>query len=63
MADKTITVTQVRSPIGRQSDQRRTLVALKLNKMHRTATVADTPSNRGRINKVAHLVRVEEQNA
>ena len=63
MAEKTITVTQIRSPIGRPSNQRRTLVALKLNKLQRTSVVEDTPSNRGRINMVAHLVRVDEQNA
>ena len=61
MTEKTITVTQIRSPIGRHISQRRTLVALKLNKLHRTSVVADTPSNRGRIAKVAHLVRVDEQ--
>lgn len=65
MADKTkmLKVTQIRSPIGRLANQRKTLVALKLNKMHRTALVADTPSNRGRINTVAHLVRVEDAGA
>jgi large subunit ribosomal protein L30 len=57
---KTIRVTQIGSPIGRPKDQRQTLVGLGLNKMHRTRELEDTPSVRGMINKVHHLVRVEE---
>lgn len=61
MADKnTIIVTQTGSPIGRKSDQRATLVGLGLNKLNRTRELEDTPSVRGMINKVRHLVRVEE---
>ena len=61
MANKaTITVTQVASPIGRKKDQRATLVGLGLNKMNRTKELEDTPSVRGMIDKVRHLVRVEE---
>lgn len=59
MADtKTVTVEQIGSPIGRQPDQRATLVGLGLNKLRRTRTLEDTPSVRGMINKVRHLVRV-----
>ncbi len=63
MADKkaTVTVTQTRSPIGRDSDQRATLKGLGLNKINRTKTLEDTSSVRGMIDKVKHLVRVEEQ--
>ena len=57
---KTVTVTQIGSPIGRQGYQRATLVGLGLNKMHRTKTLEDTPSVRGMIDKVKHLVKVEE---
>ena len=57
---QTVTVTQIGSPIGRKQYQRQTLVGLGLNKMHRTRTLEDTPSARGMINKVHHLVRVEE---
>lgn len=57
---KTIRVTQIGSPIGRRKDQRATLVGLGLNKMHRTRELEDTPAVRGMINKVSHLVRVEE---
>ena len=56
----TVTVTQTKSPIGRRKDQRATLVGLGLNKINRTRELEDTPSVRGMINKVQHLVRVEE---
>ncbi|MEQ8658189.1 MAG: 50S ribosomal protein L30 [Hyphomicrobiales bacterium] len=55
---KTITVEQIGSPIGRKPDQRATLVGLGLNKMRRKKTLEDTPSVRGMIDKVSHLVRV-----
>ncbi len=63
MTDKktaTVKVTQVASPIGRRKDQRATLIGLGLNKMHRTRELEDTPSVRGMIAKVRHLVRIEE---
>ncbi len=62
MADKTktVTVTQIKSPIGRRNDQRETLRGLGLNKMHRSKTLEDTSAVRGMIDKVKHLVRVEE---
>ena len=59
MAGK-IKVTQTGSPIGRPATQRKTLVALGLNKLHRTRVFADTPDIRGQIDKVHHLVKVEE---
>ena len=58
---RTITVTQIGSPIGRKHDQRETLVGLGLNKLNRTRELPDTPAIRGMIDKVAHLVRVEQQ--
>lgn len=57
---KTITVTQIGSPIGRPKDQGATLVGLGLNKLHRSRTLEDTPSVRGMIDKVRHLLRVDE---
>jgi large subunit ribosomal protein L30 len=60
MASKTIRVTQTGSPTRRPGDQRATLIGLGLNKMNRTRELADTPSIRGMIEKVRHLVRVEE---
>ena len=53
-------VTQTRSPIGRPNDQRATLIGLGLNKINRTRELEDTPSVRGMIEKVSHLVRVDE---
>jgi large subunit ribosomal protein L30 len=59
MSDKkTVIVTQKRSPIGRQSYQRQTLIGLGLNKIGRSNKLEDTPSIRGMINKVKHLVIV-----
>lgn len=60
-AGPTVTVTQIGSPIGRQSYQRKTLIGLGLNKMNRTRELEDTPAVRGMIEKVKHLVRVEQQ--
>ena len=58
MAEKTVTVRQTASPIRRKSDQRATLVGLGLNRIGRTAELPDTPSVRGMIAKVAHMVEV-----
>tara|TARA_B100000963_G_scaffold202274_1_gene176095 strand:- start:343 stop:534 length:192 start_codon:yes stop_codon:yes gene_type:complete len=56
----TITVKQIGSPIRKPLDQRATLIGLGLNKMHRVRTLEDTPSIRGMINKVSHLVEIIE---
>ena len=58
---KTITVEQIGSPIRRPKDQRATLIGLGLNKMHRRRTLPDTPQVRGMIRKVAHLVRIVDE--
>ena len=60
-AKKTVTVEQIGSPIRRPAIQRATLVGLGLNKMHRVRTLEDTPSVRGMIRAVQHLVRVVEE--
>ncbi|EYR82337.1 50S ribosomal protein L30 [Shinella sp. SUS2] len=60
-AKKTVTVEQIGSPIRRPAVQRATLVGLGLNKMHRVRTLEDTPSVRGMIRAVQHLVRVVEE--
>ncbi len=57
---KVVKVTQTGSPIGRPKDQRETLKGLGLNKMNKTRELEDTPAVRGMINKVSHLVRVDE---
>ena len=59
-AKETVVVTHTRSAIGRQADQRQTLIGLGLNKIGRTRELEDTPSVRGMINKVKHLVKVED---
>ena len=61
MADKTVTVKQIGSPIRREKSQRATLVGLGLNKMHRTRTLKDTPQVRGMINKIPHLVTLIDE--
>ncbi len=63
MADNTITVTLKRSPIGRQQDQRATLRGLGLTKLHKTVELENTPSVRGMVKKVIHLVEVGELKA
>ena len=55
-----VTVEQLYSAARRPQDQRATLVGLGLNKRHKKSTLEDTPSVRGMIAKVAHLVRVVE---
>jgi large subunit ribosomal protein L30 len=55
----TLKVTQVRSGIGRPQDQRLTLKGLGLTRMHKSVVLEDTPSIRGMIIKIQHLVKVE----
>jgi large subunit ribosomal protein L30 len=57
---KMVRVTQIKSPIARPHHQRETLIGLGLNKLHRSRELEDTPSVRGMINKVRHLLKVEE---
>ena len=59
-SDKTITLEQTASAIGRPGSQRATLKGLGLNRIGRKSRLADTPANRGMIAKVAHLLRVVE---
>jgi len=56
----TLRVKQIGSPIGRTKDQLATLKGLGLNKMHRERELEDTPSVRGMINKIPHLVTIVE---
>jgi large subunit ribosomal protein L30 len=58
---KTVTVRQTASPIRRKSDQRATLIGLGLNRVGRVSTLKDSPSVRGMIAKVAHMVAVVEE--
>ena len=59
MAKSTIKVVQIRSAIGREGSQRKTLIGLGLNKIGRVRELEDTPAVRGMIYKVKHLVRFE----
>ena len=58
---KTIVVKQTGSPIRRPKDQLATLKGLGLNKMHKTRELEDTPSVRGMVRKVAHMVEIIEE--
>jgi large subunit ribosomal protein L30 len=57
---KKIRVTLVQSPIGYEKSQKATVTALGLHKMHQTVEKDDSATVRSMINKVSHLVTVEE---
>jgi len=59
---KELKITLKKSPIGRPEKHRRILVCLKLTKTYKTICVKDTPAIRGMINKLPHLIEVEEIN-
>ena len=65
MAKKKVSlrITQVRSAIGRKEVQKRTLEALGIRRMHHSVVHPDRPEIRGMINRVSHLVNVEEVKA
>lgn len=58
---KTIVVKQIGSAARRPEKQRSTLIGLGLNKMHKTRELEDTPSVRGMVNKIPHLVKIIEE--
>ena len=60
MADKTIKVTMVRSANGRLKKHQACARGLGLRRMHQTVEVIDTPENRGMVNKISYMLRVEE---
>ena len=55
-----IKIKQLKSPIGRNNKQRKILVSLGLNKMNRERILESNPSIQGMINKVKHLIKVDE---
>ncbi|MDP9474060.1 MAG: 50S ribosomal protein L30 [Chloroflexota bacterium] len=59
-SDGMLRITLVRSTIGRPGDQERTVKALGLRRLHHTVERPDTPSIRGMVTKIRHLVEVEE---
>ena len=60
MADKTVKVTLVKSAHGRLAAHKACVSGLGLRRMHHTVEVIDTPENRGMINKVSYMLKVEE---
>jgi large subunit ribosomal protein L30 len=57
---KKLKITQIRSAIGRKQAQKRTIRALGIRRMHQTVTHNDTPQIRGMVDRVSHLVKLEE---
>lgn len=57
---KTLHITLVKSPIGYSERQKRTVRALGLRKLQQTVKQTDSPAVRGMINKIPHLLKVEE---
>ncbi len=57
---KTLRVTLVRSPIGYTKDQKATVRALGLRRLNQTVEHKDNPALRGMLNKIIHLLRIEE---
>jgi len=60
MSQKTVKVTLVKSKNGRLKSHKACVAGLGLRRMHQTVEVIDTPENRGMINKVSYLLKVEE---
>ena len=59
MTQKTVSVPQIKSTIGRLEAHKACVRGLGLKRLNHTVTVIDTPSNRGMINKVSYLLRIE----
>lgn len=57
---KTLRVTWVRSSIGYTKDQKATVRALGLRRLHQTVEHKDTPALRGMLNKIIHMLKIEE---
>jgi large subunit ribosomal protein L30 len=57
---KTLRVTLLKSPIGYTKDQKATVRALGLRRMNQTVEHKDSPAIRGMLNKIGHLIRIEE---
>ncbi len=59
-AEKTLRITWVRSDIGYTKDQKATVKALGLRRLHQTVEHKDTPALRGMLNKIIHMLKIEE---
>ena len=60
MSDKTVKITLVRSIHGRLKNHKACASGLGLRRMHQTVEVKDTPENRGMINKINYMLRIED---
>jgi len=60
MSEKKLKITLVKSPIGAVPKHRRTVVALGLNKMHKSVEMPDNAATRGQIQQIGYLLKVEE---
>lgn len=60
MSNKKISVTLIKSKYGRLENHQKCLIGLGLRKMHQTRVISDTLENRGMINKISYLLKVEE---
>ena len=58
MNKKNIKIMLIKSGIGRKSDQKKTLIGLGLTRVGKISELEDTPSVRGMVNKVSHLVKI-----
>jgi len=58
MSKKNIKIKLIKSGIGRKSDQKKTLIGLGLTRVGKISELEDTPSVRGMVNKVSHLVKI-----
>ena len=58
MSKKNIKIMLIKSGIGRKSDQKKTLIGLGLKRVGKIRELEDTPSVRGMVNKVSHLVKI-----
>ena len=58
--NKSVKITLVKSVIGRLAKHKACVAGLGLRRMHQTVEVEDTPCNRGMINKVSYLLKVDE---
>ena len=60
MSNKKISVTLIKSKYGRLENHQKCRIGLGLRKMHQTRVISDTLENRGMINKISYLLKVEE---
>jgi len=60
MTTKTVKVTQIKSAIGRLATHKECLKGLGIRRMHQTVTVLATDANRGMINKIYYMLKIEE---